>query len=127
MEGKKKTSWVTRLVALVVCFLIAMVTLVLTFGAIALIPYGSGLWLKDVVGIQIEQGVTLSSFNVSELVVLLMVWFLPSLGIVGVILMILRKVFHIAWKYVKRVLIRAFAKQAIHGEEQKQDEYSVAS
>lgn len=126
MERKTTGStWVTKLIALVLCGFIVIGTAAIAFGAIAAIPVASGLWLRDVVGIQVEQGITLSSFRVSELVVLLMVWFLPSLAIVGVILMILRKVFHIAWKYIKRVLIRAFAKQANDGKEQKQDEHSV--
>lgn len=125
MENKKSVTWITRLIAVVLCLFITIGLLALAFGLITLVPIASGLWLKDVVGIQIEQGITVSSFPVSELIVLTMVWFLPSLAIVGVILMIIKKVFHLAWIYIKRVLLKAFARRADAGKEQKQDEYSV--
>lgn len=121
------SNWVTRVVALVLCLFITLGVLAITFGVIAIVPIGSGLWLKNIAGIQFEQGSTLASFKVSDLVVLIMVWVLPSLVMVGVALMVLRKIFHIAWKYVKQVLSRAFAKQVVGGKEQEQDEHSVAS
>lgn len=126
MEQKANT-WVTRLIAIVLSLLILLVSAVVTYAGVTLVPYLSGLWWRDVAGIAVDQTITLSSFRATDFMVLIMVWFLPSLVIVGVVLMVLKKIYHIAWRYLKQVLRRAFAKQqpAIDGKEQTQDEHSV--
>jgi hypothetical protein len=127
MESKANT-WVTRFIAVVLSLLILLVSVVITYAGVTLVPYLSGLWWRDVAGISVDQTITLGSFRATDFMVLMMVWFLPSLVIVGVILMVLKKIYHIAWRYLKQVLYRAFAKKqesATNGKEQTQDEHSV--
>lgn len=126
MESKTNT-WVTRFIAIVLALVILLVSLVVTYAGTALVTYFSSLWLNEIAGVAIDQTITLGSFRVTDFMILFMVWILPSLVIVGVVLMILRKIYHIAWRYLKQVLRRAFAKQqpAIDGKEQAQNEHSV--
>ena len=114
MESKTNT-WVTRFIAIVLALVILLVSLVVTYAGTALVTYFSSLWLNEIAGVAIDQTITLGSFRVTDFMILFMV------------LMILRKIYHIAWRYLKQVLRRAFAKQqpAIDGKEQAQNEHSV--
>lgn len=83
-DGKKQRSensgvFAKRFIALILTFFISVILLAETYALLTqLIPYVS-ITMFQMTGISVEAGLTIAEFSVGDLIVLCMMWGLPSL------------------------------------------------